>query len=121
MFLGNKSNRTITAVIVDRQIMLKSDKRYSTGYISDFEMCRICYDYLNEAYSFVNPMNPDIEGKVLSDRNVACMNNALIAFKCNDLNSYWHELADFIHNYNSKEPVSYNEYQVFKALFEIGK
>lgn len=114
---GSKSD----AIIVSRQMMRHSDKRYNDSYFSDFEFCNACYEYLNKAFSQIKSVDSNIDRRSLSDRNIACMTNVLLSLNIRDIKSYWHELADFIHNYNSQEPVSYHEYQLFKIMFDVGK
>ena len=43
-----------------------------------------------------------------------------MSIKINDEDSFWHELSDFIHNYNSSVPVTYDEYILYKCIFEFG-
>ncbi len=119
-----KKNGNNKQIIVNRQKMLKRDIRFSGQYVAGFEACRSFEKYLANAFSGVDRLSPEIqgnvEGRVMSFRNVACLNNALIALQDSNSVCFWHELADFIHNYNSEEPISYNEYQVFKSLYDVG-
>lgn len=111
-----------TKLIVDRQKMLNEEPRYPSGYYADYEMCQFCYEYLKKAFAGVDSRRTDIEigAKGLSERNLACLKSAFFAFRENDSDAYWHEVSDFIHNYGSKDPVSYPEHQVFSELFELG-
>lgn len=121
-FLKDLNTQNIQNIvkIVDRQKMLNNCVGYQDGCKSEFEMCKSFYNYLNNVYSNINSRNPNIEGKPLSIRNLGCIRTLLLAVQKSESESYWHELADFIHNYNSKEPVSYDEYQLFKTFFEMG-
>ena len=121
-FKKKEKSKETTSVIVDRQKMLSEEPRAHTGYCADFEMCQFCFDYLKKAFAETSSSmtNHEIEDRSLSERNLACMRNAMVAFRENDSRSYWHEVADFIHNYNRKAPVSYAEYQVYAELFKLG-
>ena len=122
MIFGKKRSTEKTKLIVDRQKMLNEEPRYPTGYCADYEMCQFCYEYLKKAFAGVDSRRTDIEigAKGLSERNLACLKSAIFAFRTNDSDAYWLEVSDFIHNYDSKDPVYYPEYQIFSELFELG-
>jgi len=85
----------------------------------NYEICKYYYEYLKKRLDNMNALYPNMKDRTLSLRNLACLRAVIYAMDKCDETAYWHELADFIENYNSVAPVSYDECWIFCILFEV--
>jgi hypothetical protein len=114
------------AITINRKELLEADPRYLKDglYSADYESCLCFYNFLKSRHipsidllgNSINSMS-----SYLTSRNISCFRNILNAIFMKDEKSYWHELSDFIHNYSSDQPVSYDEYILFNSIFDYGQ
>lgn len=110
--------------IINRQQMLEELRIFEreSTYQNEFEVCKAIYDYLCTCNlgEICQTETHFVKSENLSARNLFCIQSVIFALQQKNMNNYWHELFDFIHNYNSEEPVSYNEYHLFILMFQVG-
>lgn len=120
----NKKVKINNDLSISRKKVLEADPRYKKDglYSADYIGCFYFYKFF---------IREDIQGQVknlnianttynLSSRNINCFVNILESIKKNDEDSFWHELSDFIHNYNSSTSITYDEYILYQSLFVFG-
>lgn len=119
-----KNNKGDEIKIINRQQMLEELRIFEreNAYQNEFEVCKAIYDYFCNC-DLGKVCQTDarfIKSENLSARNLFCIQSVMFALQQKNRNNYWHELFDFIHNYNSEEPISYNEYHLFMLMFQVG-
>lgn len=109
---------------IDRQQMLEELRIFTrdSAYQNEFEVCKAIYDYFCNCRlgKICQTEAHFIKSENLSARNLCCFQSVMFALQQKNMNNFWHELFDFIHNYNSEEPISYNELHLFILMYQVG-